>query len=208
MTKIVELKAGRIMQKSDLVSMDPEKMTAFMAEVANSGMPVKFVDSIPHFFSTKNIIDCVDAVDVENLKLIAEHRNMMITDDEYDLMNRMKELKTSLIARIESTKPGYSFAKVPTGWTVENDLIINKNSVRRSRDSKYSIGIKTLQKLWEHASKTWFSGDSISSPISVNAGGYTRSAGVGKNAIQIGCQTIERFELEQLAVHFYWDFPK
>lgn len=194
------------MQKSDLVSMDPVKMTDFMSEVAVSGSPIRFVDSIAHFFSTNNFLGCVDEVDVESLKLIAERREMVITDAEYDLMSRMKELKASLIARIEATNSDYSFAKVPDGWSVKTQLNITKTTVSRI-DSNYSIGIKTLEKLWNLASKKWMEED-VANNMSINASGHNRTAVVNKNRIDIGCQHINRFEIEQVAVHFGWEFPR
>lgn len=207
MVKIIELAAGRIVQKSDLIAMDPNKMTDFMAEIATSGKPIRVIDNIPYFFSTKNVLACVDEVDLESLKLIAEHRKMMITDEEYDLMARMKELKVSLIARIEATKPDYPFAKVPAGWSVETNLHINKTTVSRIRGD-YSITIKNLEKLWNIASKKWAVDETATDRMPVNASGYSRTAIVGKNKIEIGCQSIERFELEQIAVHFGWEFPR
>jgi len=206
MTKVIELQAGRIMQKSDLIAMDPMKMTEFMAEVALNGKPIRFVDSIPHFFSTKNMLDCIDGVDIESLKLIVEHREMIITDDEYELMSRMKDLKASLIARIEATKSEYPFAKVPAGWSVETHLHINKTTVAR-RDYNYTIGIKTLEKLWNLASKKWTE-EVETARMNINASGYNRTAIVNKNKIEIGCQSIDRYELEQVAVHFGWEFPR
>jgi len=207
MTKVIELQAGRIMQKSDLVAMDPDKMTEFMAEVASNGKPIRFVDSIPYFFSTKNVLACVDEVDVESLKLIAERHEMVITDAEFDLMTRMKDLKASLIARIEASKPEYPFAKVPDGWSVETNLHISKTTVNRVR-ADYSIGIKTLERIWNLASKKWTGDDAATSRVNVNASGYNRTAIVNKNKIEIGCQSIERFELEQVALYFGWEFPR
>jgi hypothetical protein len=207
MTKVIELQAGRIMQKSDLVAMDPAKMTEFMAEISVSGKPIRFVDSIPYFFSTKNVLACVDEVDVESLKLIAEHREMVITDEEYELMSRMKVLKASLIARIETSKMDYPFAKVPDGWSVETSLHISKTTVNRVRND-YTITIKTLEKIWNMASKQWAGDETATARMNINASGYSRTAVVGKNKIDIGCQRIERFEIEQVAVHFGWEFPR
>lgn len=207
MTKVIEMSAGRIMQKSDLVAMDPAKMTEFMAEIAVSGKPIRFVDSIPYFFSTKNVLACVDEVDVESLKLIAERRELTITDEEYDLMSRMKALKASLIARIETSKVDYPFAKVPDGWSVETNLHINKTTVNRVRND-YSITIKSLEKLWNMASKKWAGDETATGRMNINASGYSRTAVVGKNKIEVGCQSIDRFELEQVAIHFGWEFPR
>jgi hypothetical protein len=92
--------------------------------------------------------------------------------------------------------------KLTATWNFDNDIKITSNSIRRSA---YGIGIKTAKRIWETAMPIWSGAvEETSKSLSVSASSYTRTATIGEAGVEIGCQSIRRFEIEQIAIRMGW----
>ena len=113
----------------------------------------------------------------------------------------------------------YPFAQTPNPAPIPTEY----SDVRCTRGS-YSIKTLTLKRIWDRVSprwvkfwseenqtaekkKRWSSLKGEHHPGSTLDGGPSRYVSFFNNSIEIGCQTITRFELEQAALHFGWDIP-
>jgi hypothetical protein len=115
-------------------------------------------------------------------------------------------LKVSILVPVKSTGK-YEFAAVPDDWVIDERLAITTSRVYRTRNTSYTIGIKTLNRIWKSASVYWAGISTDSEIINIKSSGYSRDGTIRENGIKIGCQDIQRYELEQLAVKLNWEFP-
>jgi hypothetical protein len=170
---------------------------------------VKIVDSSVKFFSKAHLKELLDDPDnADDLVLVLEQRGITLTDEEFALVRRFNILRDQLL---ETATGPYPLATVPEGWTLDAHLTVNK-TIRRKRDSNYSIGVKTLRGLWEKVAPFWADHDENTDRgrirlNHVQASGYNREANATPNMISIGCQNIHRYEVEAVAIHLGWEFP-
>lgn len=206
---MVELSNGNVIQRSDMVKMAANELTDLMNKLTAVGKQVVIVESITEFFSARNLLSCINSADLVSVRMIAENRGIVITKEEEEQVINFNAFKVQLQERIDASKPVYAFARVPENWSVATHLKINTKAVYRVKDSSYQIGLKTVEGVWNKASKYWSDPTSNVNYIdSIQASGYNRSGTINKENVTIGCQTIQRYELEQLALHQGWTFPK
>ena len=207
MTNMIELSSGTLMQRSDLTAMSADELTKFTAEVALSGKKINFVDNIKVFFSNSSLEHAIEQGDILTVRMIAEYRGIQISPMEEALIYQFSQLKKVIAGRLQLVRGAYKMADVPAEWSVEKNLRLTKQYVAR-KGSDYTIGIKTLEKVWLKAAEFWADVDGASRRLNgINASGYNRDAHFNENTIEIGCQRIQRYEIEQVALHFGWKFP-
>ena len=200
---MIELSSHVIVERTELT--EQADLTTFMNDLAGKGKKIKVVENFNSFFSTKNLFAAMDSGDTESLDMIVEKNGVAISAHDMDLIRSYNSLRVNLAERL---KPTYAFAKVPEGWSIEKYVTITKASIRR-KNGDYSIGVKTLEKVWEAAAKYWLEGETVNKTIvsSISASGYNREVNATPTGLNIGCQMIKRFELEQVALHLGWSFP-
>lgn len=119
----------------------------------------------------------------------------------------------------------YPFSAVPDGWIANRKLIISpwlalymgRVVQRNSGDSEgyHRVPLRNLRHIWITASKIWI-GRSQYRPFKLSVlqksiygyYKYSYSVCINRQRIDIGCQTIHRYELEQLAMLMGWPFPR
>lgn len=208
MKQMIELNAGTIVQRSEVNRLTSEGLTALMATLAASGKPVRVVDSTTNFFRDDSLFEAINRGDLSTVELIAERRGLVLTIADLTQITSFNQFKERLAAQLVASKPAYDFAELPEGWTLEDNIVITAKGVYRKGNSSYRVGEKTLERIWKAASKHW-ADDRESPRISdIQAAGYNRNGIIRDNEIEIGCQTIHRYEIEQVALHFAWEFPK
>ena len=211
MQNVVELSKNFVVQRSVMITSKPDVLTDLMNKIATSGKKMIVVDMLNEFFGVPNLINAINKGDTETLTVVAEKQGIDVTEDDLDLINAFGLLKDRFLGLATAKLPPYTFAAVPEGWTVTENLNVGKQSVtRRTGETGYSIGVKTLERVWKAASLVW-NGDTdpgLRRVNSISASGYNRDASIKPATVEIGCQTIQRFELEQVALHMGWDFPE
>ena len=212
MTEVaIKLIAGTVVDRQLLNKVKSEDLATVMAGIyADPKTQVIVVDNVAQFFSTKNLLTALDQNAVE-LPLILEHRGITLNADDIDVVRQFSEVKQHVMDRIAALTPPpppYPFAEVPDDWDIEAKIKFNTASVRRMDNTSYSMSNKALKEVWEAAAGHWTGGDKVRrGTLYVRASGYSNWLEVYDNHIEIGCQKIQRFELEQVALRMGWDFP-
>lgn len=214
MKNTVKLNAGIVISRNDITNATAAELSTFMNDAIQEGKVVRVVDNITNFFSAKNFEAALAVVDTMAIKMIAEKQKVELNTDQ---LNALVDHNTYFnLARVDlisgfkealnANKPDYVFAVVPDDWNIDTHLKISKVSVRRIIGSGYSIGLKNTEKLWKLASAYWAE-KSVKRSITLDICNSSRACRVNSNVITIGCQEINRFEIEQLAIRMGWEFP-
>lgn len=116
-----------------------------------------------------------------------------------------KDFDTLLEVTIKEVNKKLTYVMVDTTESIEK-YYFTATTIRRERGQGYSITFKQLQKLWNKARPYW------AGMAEQPAQEYTRFSGYGEyprfavDRINIGCQTLWRWELEQIAQREGWSF--
>lgn len=213
MDYVTELNAGIVVDRAGLNKLKTQEMAVALAEIYGRGKTVMIMDNVRGFFSTANLFRALEG-NTEGLDLILEQRGITLTEDQLDLVTNFNNLKAYIndqIAALTPPPPPYPFADVPEGWVIDEHIKFTTNTIRRlkGRGTDYSIGMKACKNLWDWVAPYW-AGNVASlgrREHYVRAAGYSNYAEPFKNHIDIGCQTINRYELEQVALKQGWEFP-
>jgi hypothetical protein len=181
---------------------------------ANKRKKIIVVDNIATFFSRKNfknILDNILTVEYADLKLeaIAKYNDYSISFEEIQLIKNTRLIEKNIISGVFNKDKtvnidGYEFAPVPEDWILSENIEITDKSIKRV-GFPYMIGHKSLLQVWVKARDYWKTG-SGKDYFSVRASGQYRNTYLFKDSIKIGCQTVKRFELEQVAVELGFPF--
>jgi len=205
----IKLNSGTVVSRPRLNSLAAGELSAALQDLYQTpGAVVKIVDDFKKFFSVDSLLTAMDTSDLTDLNLIADHLKITIDQADLDAVRRAAEVKTKIqtaaaVAQ-EALRPAYPFWEVPVGWTVSDRLTITATHVYRKGSADRRLGVRTLQTLWERVSPYW-AGNVGSVSIDNISRHYTYAY---SNRVEVGCQTIQRYELEQLALHQGWEFPK
>ena len=213
MDYITELNTGVVVDRAGLNKLKTEDMAGTLAEIYGRGKQVVIMDNVRGFFSNANLFRALEG-NAEGLDMILEQRGITLTQDQLDLVTNFNNLKAYIndqIAALTPPPPPYPFTDLPEGWELEEHIKFNTNTIRRirGRGPDYAIGIKACRNLWDWIAPFWAGNVSSLSRREhyVRAAGYSNYAEPHKNSVEIGCQTIQRYELEQVALKQGWDFP-
>lgn len=211
MSIVTVLKAGTVVDRAQLNKLKADEMNNVLAEAYKDGANVVIIDNVKTFFDDTALFGALET-NSPLLPLILEKRGVTVSQEDMFIVQKFIELndriKTDLAALVPPLPP-YTFATVPDNWSVEKNLKIGTTRImRKINNSGYGIGIKTLKQVWAHASKYWAGHAVGRHGPSIRVSDYNRTPYVNTNHITIGCQQVERYEIEQLALHLGWDFPE
>lgn len=198
--KVIELSTALVVERGAWTRQTAEEMAQAMNDMRGKNKEILVVESEHSFFHRNNLLRALDNVDVKTLQLISEYRNITVSDEEIAQAQAFRTLRDSIVERLG--QQGYQFVEVPKNWNFDYDIKITSNSIRRNG---YSIGIKAAKRIWETAMPIWSGAvEETSKSLSVSASSYTRTATIDKAGVEIGCQSIRRFEIEQIAIRMGW----
>lgn len=203
------LNSGVVVDRSVLISLSSSALQNVFLGVVASGKNFVVVDNYHSFFNSDSMLKLIESGS-DDYKMIAEKFNISVSDAEVAAIQRAVELRKEITEKAKPPIPPYEFAIVPTDWSVDTNIRATGQSVRRitnGRPAGHSIGLKTLQNVWLLASERWGK-NNPKRTMSVTADGYTRTAEVLPDRVVIGCQVVQRYELEQFAKSKDWPFPK
>lgn len=211
MTEVaIKLTAGTVVNRQLFNRVESEDLAEVMADIyADAAKQVIVVDDVTQFFSTKNLITALDT-NASELPLILEHRGITLNADDIDVVRQFSEVKQHVLDAIIAalTPLPYEFAAVPAEWDIDLRIKFNQSSVRRIDNTSYSLSHKTLRKVWDACSSHWAgSWRPWHQDVYVRASGYSNYLEIYDDHIEIGCQKIQRYELEQVALRMGFDFP-
>lgn len=211
---VTELNTGIVVERPGFTKLGSDKMSTVLAEIYAQKKPVVFVDSTKKFFSDENLFSALEG-NTDGLDMILEKRGVVLTYSDSQIVSQFIAFKKNLRETIcpAPVKPAdYPFAKVPESFDVLTAFKVTTKNVRRAvqetaaYSTGYTIGLRTLENLWKTASARW-AGTGTKTEMGVSADGYNRRASILETGIEIGCQRIRRYELEQFALAQGWEFP-
>lgn len=211
MDYVTELNAGIVVDRAGLNKLRTEEMAGALSEIYGKGKPVVIMDNVRGFFSNANLFRALEG-NAEGLDMILEQRGIALSEDQLDLVINFNNLKSFIqdqLTALTPPPPPYPFAAVPDGWTVEDNIRVTKSRVSRAKGrGDYYVSLKGAERLWNGAAQYWAGNTTSRYLENASYGGYWRQPEVNNNRVEVGCQTIQRYELEQLALALGWTFPE
>ena len=212
MELITEVGDASVVDRQKLNKLSTEELAATLAALySKKDHTVLIVDNPRNFFSTKNLMRELDT-NGEGLHVILKYRGVKLTDAQIETIELFAHVKAAIedqLIAMTPPVPPYPFADVPEDWSIETHIKFLSKQVRRAQgNTDYAIGYKTLERIWNHAAAVW-SGNRQGRAIgNLSIAGYWRDTNVQDNYVSIGCQRIQRYELEQVAQARGWAFPE
>lgn len=207
------LTSGIVVDQVVLNTVSTADLAANLEIIRNSKKPVRVVYDAYKFFTSDNMLKLIKAND-DGYKLIAEKVGLTVRDEDVDAIRRVE----AIIEAMKPPLPPYTFVDVPEEWTTTKALQITGTTIKSVRrrftnaqgdGTNYTIRLAMMKRIWLAASAYWAKVPESSSTISkISADGYTRTGRTYQDRVEIGCQTVRRYELEQLALAEDWPFPE
>jgi hypothetical protein len=211
---IIETSTATLVDRSRMAKLSGEDLAAAMAQAYQGpkAKPVVFIDDAKTFFSLKNLEKAIET-NTSDLPVLLAYHEIVLVPEDFAAIERARNvqayIRTAVEAKREASRPVYPFADVPTDWTLESKLEIGRRTIKRTNGEYYSIGLSASQRLWEQVAPYWAGGGAgILQAFTLRASGYYNNVTPHRNYLQVGCQRVERYELEQLALNQGWEFPK
>jgi hypothetical protein len=211
---LYSLVSGLVLDRSVFVTQTAAEINEAVASIRaiERNVPLVVVDRASVFFTAANMLSLIKSGD-ESYKLVAEQAGITVSESDVVAIRRAEELQLEMVSKMRIPTPPYPFADVPEGWNVENNIEFyttgGRDYVRRNDDHRYQLTVKQAEKIWARCATIWFKNSSSQLNKTIegfSAQGYSYGR-VQPNLVHIGCQSIYRHELEQLALHLNWDFP-
>lgn len=200
------LAAGLVLDRSVFIGQNVAEMHATI--VALRGAPKKsftIIENGATFFTAANMLELIKAND-DGYKLIAEKAGVAVTEDSIRAI-QIAEVTSALIKKAMIPPiPPYPFAKTPDGFTgIDQKFeICNGGKSLRRVNGHHTLGLVLAQLIWRYLSAAW-------AINKVAEDKYFREHRVCQrqgDLYRIGCQEINRYEIEQIALWQGWKFPE
>jgi hypothetical protein len=180
----------------------------------DGALPAEFQSNISATYSRAALLNAINN-NTENLADLCEFYSIDFSDEYATTMRKFFDMRKHLLEMAETAcpLPPYPFATRPSGFNIVNEVVIfgkldaKNRKIRRTSGAAYLIRENTLKRVWKNASEFWAGNVKQPKNLEISADGYYRTTSIYTNQLKIGCQTIERYELEALAEHLKWDFP-
>lgn len=203
------LAAGLVLDRSVFVGQTALEMGATLATLRVS--PRKTLTVVENgitFFTASNMLDLIKAND-DSYKLIAEKAKVTLRDEDVQAIQAAEAAKKVIEAAMIPPIPPYPFRAVPDGWKASEKFQFVNNGRSMSRvgasSATYRIGTAGAQRLWARISVYWLKG--LTFPSQYVDVGTERRIQQNGDEVRIGCQSVQRFEIEQIALWQGWKFP-
>lgn len=198
-----ELTNAVIVNSVSLRSLKDAELANTMATIYSLNKPVKVISDIAEYNNGFRIKKHIEAgtITAEQLEYCLDRQ---IEPAETLIIQNYLNAKQQLNTLLSYIPASYVFAEVPTGANIEH-ITTTDTSVKRQ---SYSISMVSFIKIWNKARAYW-NEEVATKPRSFSIrqlGGYDRSVSIDKENVTIGCTTIPRYEIEQLALRLELSF--
>lgn len=183
------------------------EQVAFVAEKTKEGFSID-VCEFPRL-AFNNISEILLAYKANPALTLVSLNNTIETasDDEKEVVENFK-LALSVFSEaydnlIELSKSKYPFETIPAGYDLDKNFKFLTSRVRRTSDSDYFLTNQDIKSIMNECLDIWSvnSNDSKSfDRASLQAHSMYRNIIIDHNSVRIGCQTVRRFEFEQIAI--------
>lgn len=168
---------------------------------------IEYVDDMSKY-KNKNVIFS-DVVDGKyKMSQIEFFIGRAPTTEEVQTIEALSKVKAQFESLMYKPVPNYTFIDVPSNQTLDTQLKFKKDRIYRNG---YTMGYKTAERVWTVARDYWFAcdadvheNDRPTRYLNVAASGYNKNVTVYADRVEIGCQTVPRWVVEQLAIKQGW----
>ena len=192
-----ELTISVIVNSVVLRTLKDGELAATMAAIYALGKPVVLVSDILEYTSPSRIKKHIDAGTIKPEQLEYFMARELTAEDQAIIDNYFSARKAfnNLLSLVDVI---YPFAEVPDNKNIDY-IEVGTNKLTRIGNS---ISINSFKKIWLKARDYW-TGEVPNKPRGFSVeqiGGYSRDVTFSKTDVTIGCTTVPRWEVEQLAV--------
>lgn len=171
---------------------------------------IEYVDDMSKYKSKNKIFS--DIIEGKyNISQVEFFMGRAPTVEEVQIIEALSQVKAKFEALMFKPVPNYTFSPIPEGQTLEKQLKQCKDRISRN---SYTMGYKTAERVWEVARDYWFAIDTDVAEcdrptrhLNVSASGYNKNVTVCPDRVEIGCQNVPRWVVEQLAISRGWISP-
>lgn len=200
-----ELNISVIVNSVVLRTLKDSELAATMAAIYALGKPVVLVSDILEYTNASRIKKHIDAgtIKPEQLEYFMARE---LTSEDQAIIDNYFNARKDLNALLNLVEVVYPFAKVPDNENIDH-IEISANKITRIGNS---ISIDSFKRIWLKARPYW-TGDVTTKPRGFSVqqiGGYGRDVTFSKTDVTIGCTTIPRYEIEQLALRLELSFSE
>ena len=222
------LKSGLVLDRGVLIEQSVSELTATIATLraAEGNTPLFVISDAESFFTPNTLIDCVAHQDAQ--ALIINEKIGFFTQEQLNALmgvegntgeqiapHAVHEEGVVALGQPAANKPiqGYTYAPVPAGWTIANNMSLGPTKIRRKVKSAEGDGTAffmspaAYEKLWNFAALVWVGVDGAPTKAMFATGMGQKQAIVEPTRISIGGNYIQRYELEQVAKYRGWGLP-
>jgi hypothetical protein len=194
------LSTGLLVSSTDFAKLTPAKQTEVLASAA--GKPIVFVDSFVALRNKRNLV--ARLVNGEDVTTELEFNELTLTDEEKAVLVALRPIlerirgaagKYPWIVRTEGQE---NSCKSQISFTTQ----YGRNIIRRGG---YSMTEKQAKRIWEVASALWCGAKTTPERVTGEYEGYRKAVVFKDTYIEVGCQNINRHEVEYIAEHFGWE---
>lgn len=218
-----ELNSGLVLDRSLLVTLPAVHMAEVIGTIrAANGKPLYVIDGAETFFTTESLLTMLAAKDKRFL-LINEALGNFFSEEQISTLTGGEQgglpvevikpaaVKDLLIVDMVN---GYTFAKVPEGWSIDTNISLGPTKIRRKIKNSdgdgtlFAMSPQDFEKLWVFASEAW--DDIEGAPLQASFSTYQGKlkATVQDDRISLGGNYIRRYEIEQIAKYRNWAIPQ
>lgn len=170
-----------------------------IANYKNAGKEVKILSDLSNYTRLKIIKQ--NAATGFCLKEHLEYfTDKEITDEQFQIItnytNAQKALNDFFETKI-NPDIDYPFAKIPEDYeTGLEDIQFKLKLIKRGN---HSIGYKAFEEIWEKCIDHWLY-KRLSNDFYIRASGSNNRVSIYRDRVSIGCQSVPRFQVEQIAL--------
>lgn len=178
-----------------------------IANLKNAGKEIKILGDLSDYTSLKIIKQ-----NAANNKCLKEHLEYYtgkeISESDFEVITNYANAQKALNDFFETTvNPNieYPFAEIPEDYeTGLEDLEFKLKLIKRGN---HSIGYKAFEEIWEKCIDHWLY-KRPSNDFYIRASGSNNRVSIYRDRVSIGCQSVPRFQVEQVALKLNLPFKQ
>ena len=202
MTAYYELSTCILVDANKFRKLPTDELQKFTQQLNEFKKPIEFVESLEEKVTQNKLIKSLFGG--KDISYLLEYRNKTpISQEDKNTLELFKQLREKALDIVKIEDFSYPFEE--TKESIENYHFTTKTVSRDFND--YRISLSAAEKLWNQVKSYWADLEDSPKNISINVNGSSYNTVFYENRIVIGYQTIKRWELEQLAVKYNWEFP-
>lgn len=193
------LSTSLLVSSSLFAKLTPAQQTEILVSAA--GKPIIFVASFAELRNKRNIVSKL--VNGEDVTTELEFNEIALSDKEKVTLAAIRPILDRI--RGASGKYPWIVRTAPNEAKCKTMRFEKEYSREAIHRDGYTMSDKQAKRIWDAASAFW--GGIVESPevFSGRYDGYARTVTIYRDYISVGCQTVNRYEVEYIAEHYGWE---